>query len=129
MSLGGGDWRVQSAISSARRRSRGWRDAAGGGRAGVATVAVTGALLGGGAGAAADAAATATLFTQRASVGRPWRLRMAAFTVSTSTLRRRPANAALSERSHTRLMTRGTPPLWRWTRAVAAHVNGRLPPS
>src|SRR3989475_9834656 len=56
-------------------------------------------------------AATAILPTRRASGGRPSRLRMAAFTVSTSTFRCRPANAVLGARSHKRLITRGTPPL------------------
>src|SRR3989441_3216933 len=160
MALGGGDGRVQSAVSSPSRRRDGERDIAGRDGAGAATVAVTGADLGSGVGAgagvgaaagagvgAADgtaaartlfeargtnrpgchvhpsprvmpatatattAAATTILPTRRASGGRPSRLRMAAFTVSTSTFRCRPANAVLSARSHRRLMTRGTPPL------------------
>src|SRR2546427_8446786 len=56
------------------------------------------------------AATAATLRAQRTR-GRPSTLRMAAFTVSTSTFRLRPANAVLSARAQTRLMTRGTPRL------------------
>src|SRR6266702_760875 len=55
MALGGGDWRVQSAISSPRRRRDGGRDIAGRDGAGAATVAVTGADLGSGVGAGAGA--------------------------------------------------------------------------
>src|SRR2546422_5294798 len=53
MALCGGDWRVQSAISSPSRRRDGGRDIAGRDGAGAATVAVTGADLGSGVGAGA----------------------------------------------------------------------------
>src|SRR3989442_15857402 len=55
MALGGGDWRVQSAISSPSRRRDGGRDIAGRDGAGAATVAVTGADLGSGVRAGAGA--------------------------------------------------------------------------
>src|SRR3989449_4604905 len=55
MALGDGDWRVQSAISSPRRRRDGGRDIAGRDGAGAATVAVTGADLGSGVRAGAGA--------------------------------------------------------------------------
>src|SRR2546428_13842886 len=59
MALGGGDWRVQSAISSPSRRRDGGRDIAGRDGAGAATVAVTGADLGSGVGAGAGVGAAA----------------------------------------------------------------------
>src|SRR2546426_8093107 len=59
MALGGGDWRVQSAISSPSRRGDGGRDIAGRDGAGAATVAVTGADLGSGVGAGAGVGAAA----------------------------------------------------------------------
>src|SRR2546426_11809551 len=55
MALGGGDWRVQSEISSPSRRRDGGRDIAGRDGAGAATVAVTGADLGSGVRAGAGA--------------------------------------------------------------------------
>src|SRR5256712_12541884 len=55
MALCGGDWRVQSEISSPSRRRDGGRDIAGRDGAGAATVAVTGADLGSGVRAGAGA--------------------------------------------------------------------------
>src|SRR2546427_8038580 len=57
MALGGGDWRVQSAISSPSRRRDGGRDIAGRDGAGAATVGVTGADPGSGVGGGAGGGA------------------------------------------------------------------------